>query len=175
MRTDQEILMDNLTLPIFPLPILLLPGGKIRLRVFESKYIKLISIASSKKCFIIQQRPDCDDTGSDETENDSIGNLVEVSDFNQGKDGILEVDVYCVSIIKVNEIMTEGDLTFGTITPMTHWSEESRPFSQQKSELATSLNNIINGDMMLSSLYKDKLLANESWVVARWLELLPIT
>jgi Lon protease-like protein len=162
--------MDNSILPIFPLPIFLLPSGKVRLRVFESKYIKLISIASAKGSFIIQQRP-----VSDDTENGNIGSLVEVHDFNQGEDGILEVDVYCLSIITVNEIMTDEGLTFGTITPMTHWSEENRPFSKQKSELATSLNDIINGDEMLSCLYEDKSLANESWVIARWLELLPIT
>jgi Lon protease-like protein len=170
--------MDNVTLPmplpIFPLQVFLLPGGKIRLRVFESKYIKLISLASSKGGFIIKQGADGYNTGRDYTEHVNIGNLVAVRDFHQGQGGVLEVDVYCLSIISINDVITEGDLTFATMVPISHWSGEQRLFTQAKNELAISLNDIINEDIMLSSLYEEKSLENQTWVIARWLELLPM-
>ena len=162
--------MTNVSFPIFPLPVFLLPAGKMRLRVFEAKYIKLISIASVKGGFIIQPRPTL---GRDGTVNG--GSLVEVHDFNQGKDGILEVDVYCRSLVDIKSIVSEGDLTFGTIEMLTHWSQEARHSDSSLKELASTLNGIIIDDIMLNSLYQEKLLTNEAWVIARWLELLPIT
>lgn len=161
--------MNNLSLPIFPLQVFLLPAGKIRLRIFEAKYIKLISIASAKGGFIIQPRYDNEGVG-----NISIGSLVEVHDFNQGADGILEVDVYCRSLVDVHSVENDDDLAFGSIDPLTHWSEESMALGSSPSELASTLNEIITEDIMLSELYQDKNLTNEAWVIARWLELLPI-
>jgi Lon protease-like protein len=169
MCNIKEIIMNNLSLPIFPLQVFLLPAGKIRLRIFEAKYIKLISIASAKGGFIIQPRYDNEGVG-----NISIGSLVEVHDFNQGADGILEVDVYCRSLVDIHSVENDDDLAFGSIDPLTHWSEESMALGSSPSELASTLNEIITEDIMLSELYQDKNLTNEAWVIARWLELLPI-
>jgi Lon protease-like protein len=169
MCNIKETTMNNLSLPIFPLEVFLLPAGKVRLRVFEAKYIKLISIASAKGGFIIQ--PHSDDEGPD---NFSIGSLVEVHDFNQGEDGILEVDVYCRSLVGIHSFKSNDDLIFGTIAPLAHWSEEYMVLGSLPSELASTLDEIITEDIMLSDLYQDKSLTNEAWVIARWLELLPI-
>ena len=161
--------MSNLSLPIFPLEIFLLPAGKVRLRIFEAKYIKLISIASAKGGFIIQPR-----ANNEGLDNFNIGSLVEVHDFNQGEDGILEVDVYCRSLVDIRSVENNDDLTFGTIEPLMHWSEEDVALGSLPSELASTLNEIITEDIMLSDLYQDKRLTNEAWVIARWLELLPM-
>lgn len=166
--------MNNLSLPIFPLQVFLLPAGKMRLRIFEPRYIKLISIASTKGGFVIQPRVNDEDIDKETFTNQVVGSLVEVHDFNQGEDGILEVDVFCRSLVEISNVVIEGSLTFGSITPLTHWSEQEQNTHLKKDELALSLNTIIQEDMMLNSLYQDKKLMNETWVVARWLELLPI-
>ena len=161
--------MSNLSFPIFPLQVFLLPAGKMRLRIFEPKYIKLISIASAKGGFIIQPRPE-----SKSIDNICAGSLVEVHDFNKGIDGILEVDVFCLSLVDIKNVEVNDDLTFGTAEPLTHWSEKGIPLGASLSDLAVTLNEIITEDFMLNSLYQDKMLTNEAWVIARWLELLPI-
>lgn len=161
--------MSNLFLPIFPLQVFLLPAGKMRLRIFEAKYKKLISIASAKGGFIIKPRAE-----TETVNNINIGSLVEVHDFNQGKDGILEVDVYCRSLVSITALKADDTLTFGSVESLAHWSQESRGLGSSLSALASTLNEVITEDNMLNSLYPDKILTNEAWVIARWLELLPI-
>ena len=48
---------EPLTLPIFPLPVFILPGGIIRLRIFEPRYLKMIKIATQGEGFVIWLNP----------------------------------------------------------------------------------------------------------------------
>jgi len=53
-KLDSDILMKKITvtLPIFPLPVFLLPGGVTKLRIFEPRYLKMVSTASSGQGFV---------------------------------------------------------------------------------------------------------------------------
>lgn len=156
-------------MPIFPLKVFLLPEGKIRLRIFEAKYIKMISIASRLGGFIIA--PNISDVAS---EQENWGSFVNIDDFNQGADGVLEIDVHCQYLVKISKPKVKDELTFAEKAPITHWAELDAELDFPLSNLATSLDEIIVKDKMLSSLYQVRPLRNKSWVIARWLELLPI-
>lgn len=166
----QERLMKNLSLPMLPLTIFLLPGGKARLRIFETKCLKTISVASKEAGLVL--RLPFSENSPEET---SRGSLVMVEDFNQGDDGVLELDVLCSSLVAIKDTrLDESQVLFAQVHLVKHWSQVIRSQSIQRDDLASSLNQIINQDMMLNSLYQNKALHNSSWVIARWLELLPV-
>lgn len=161
--------MKNSTFPIFPLPVFILPGGKVRLRIFEKKYQKMLSLISAHQTFVIK-------LVSESFINDNHwGSLVKIMDFNQGKDGLLEIDVLCVSLVYIMQFESdENNLTFAQITPFLHWSQNQVEESMSSKELAKLLNDVMNNSEILSQLYQSRPLENIHWVIARWIELLPV-
>lgn len=181
-------------MPIFPLKVFLLPEGKMRLRIFEPKYIKMISIASAIGGFVIkpiyskpvnlflgdEAKTDTSVTNTSllieaSTKNsEHWGSYVEIEDFNQGSDGVLEIDVLCINLVEINNEKTEHELLYGECVSIQHWSDEEAEPDLPLSELASSLDEVIIQDNMLSTLYQNRQLRNQTWVIARWLELLPV-
>ena len=158
----------ELTLPIFPLPVFILPNGITRLRIFEPRYLKMVKIATQGKGFVIW-------LNHQEAEKPMIewGSWVEVVNFDQGKDGVLEIDVKCKALVDIQSIEKDSDnLHFGTVCEIFHWSQgiDDNPAS----ELGYSLEEVLVNDNMLSELYLHRYCRNTNWVVARWLEILPV-
>lgn len=162
--------MKNITLklPIFPLPVFLLPEGITRLRIFEPRYLKMIKIAAKGEGFII-----CLNHQDLESSLIKWGSWVEIVNFYQGEDGVLEIDVKCKALVDIHTIEKDRDnLHFGKVCETFHWSQgiDENPMS----ELGNSLEQVLINDNMLSELYLDCYSKNTSWVVARWLEILPV-
>ncbi|TYK66211.1 LON peptidase substrate-binding domain-containing protein [Colwellia echini] len=206
------------TLPIFPLPIFLLPEGITRLRIFEQRYLKMIKIASKGQGFVIW-------LNSQESSSPLIkwGSWVEIINFDLGDDGVLEVDVKCKSLVDIISLNKDEDnLHFGVVNEKLHWSQNksvveeiedekehvkikntdqdfcsanklskntiSSPLvlpsnvslisSEQKDlrdkMLAEPLNELFSNDLQLNKFYPANLRQNPHWVVARWLEILPL-
>ena len=106
------LLRINLTLPVFELSVFILPEGKMRLRIFETKYLKMLSMISSHQMFVIQltSKP----AGA---EHNNWGSLVKIKDFNQGEDGVLEIEVHCCALVQLADItLDKNNLVFGKIT-----------------------------------------------------------
>jgi hypothetical protein len=163
--------MDEKHLPVLPLPVFVLPDGKVRLRIFEKKYLKMLSLIADHQSFVIQL------TSSSTTARTSYwGSLVKIQDFNQGEDGILEVDVLCMSLVNIdNTSIDKNELIFANVTPFSHWSQESTNENMTSKMLASALNNTLERNDMLSQFYQTRQLNNVHWVVARWIELLPLS
>ena len=158
-------------LPVFPLPVFILPKGKARLRIFEPKYLTMLSLISNHQCFVIQLTPSLP-----EMEGSNWGSLVKIQDFNQGDDGILEIDVLCNSLVHLSHVkQEENDLNYAQISPFTHWSQSKVDESMAYEVLAEALNSILDNNVMLNELYQTRPLNNAHWVVARWIELLPLS
>jgi len=169
MKNILELDIEKQRFPVFPLPVFMLPGGKARLRVFEAKYLKMLSLVSSHQHFIIQS------INTWSKENESWGSLVKIQDFNQGDDGILEIDVECSSLVNLYSPTNDNnDLTFAWTKPFHHWSQSKVDGSLPTSVLSTALNDAIASSPILKNLYQHKALENNYWVIARWLELLPL-
>lgn len=170
MKITQEKLMNNLSRPMLPQSTFLLPGGKARLRAFSSRCLKTISIAAKEEGGILK-------FPFSEHNDDGVlfGSLVVIEDFNQGKDGVLELDVLCTSLVEITASKRdENHILFANIEMINHWSQQMEWKSVSENILASALNNIINQDTRLNSLYKNRVLNNSSWVIARWIELLPV-
>lgn len=78
------------TIPLFPLNTVLFPGGPLELRIFETRYLDMISTCLKRDqgfgvCLIVQGS----ETGAARTY--TVGTLAEVHDWNQGKDGLLHI------------------------------------------------------------------------------------
>lgn len=157
-----------LTLPVFPLPVFLLPDGITRLRIFEPRYLKMVKIATQGEGFVIW-------LNLQDLDKPMIkwGSWVEVVNFDQGKDGVLEIDVKCKALVNIQSIEKNlDDLHFGTVCEIFHWSQaiDDNPVA----ELGDSLEEVLVNNNMFSELYPDRYSQNTNWVVARWLEILPV-
>jgi Lon protease-like protein len=178
----------NTRLPIFPLPVFILPGGITRLRIFEPRYLKMVKIATQEQGFVIwlnsiesedsdsintkAENPDLKTIESEEP--DTLwGSWVEIINFDQGDDGILEIDVQCKSLVEIlSSDKDEDDLHFGEVSDISHWSQET---DQDTTDiLSQSLDEVFDNNTILNKLYVDKATNNANWVVARWLELIPV-
>lgn len=162
----------DITLPIFPLPIFLLPGGVVKLRIFEPRYLKMVGIALSNDGFVISLN---DKNGKNNSENTAIqwGSWVEIIDFDQGADGILEINVKCNLLVDIKLLEQDSDnLNFGKVSAIKHWSQTHA--SNINDDLSSSLANVFSDNEHLNRLYTQKPLNDIHWVLARWLEILPV-
>lgn len=158
---------SKVTLPIFPLPVFLLPHGITRLRIFEPRYLKMVSIAAKGDGFAILLNTK--DKAVAETH---WASWVDIVNFDQGNDGMLIIDVKCKALVEIESMTTEADnLRFGVFHQVEHWSQNESDDIVKK--LSSSLLKVFNENNELSNLYQDKFFGNAHWVVARWLELLP--
>jgi len=154
-------------LPLFPLHIFLLPGGITRLRIFEARYLKMVSLSATLGGFIIYCNKQ---EGANITR---WGSWVEIINFDQGDDGILEIDVKCKSLVEFSLMQQDKDnLCFADVKEIKHWSQKQS--NTDLLLLSNSLNSLFENNVLLDKLYSEKLISNPYWVVSRWLELLPI-
>ena len=119
-------------LPVFPLPVFLLPGGVTRLRIFEPRYKKLVSIATRDQGFALTvYKPDT------EFEVSEWAAWVDIIDFYE-EDGMLHIDVKAKSLVSLSEVhFDEDNLRFAQCQPINHWPEASS--SESHIALAQSL------------------------------------
>ena len=79
------------TLPLFPLPAVLFPGGEIALRIFEPRYLDMIcDCARDGRGFGICLMLESDDGGAPASPA-AIGTLARIVDFNVLEDGLLGI------------------------------------------------------------------------------------
>lgn len=153
-------------LPIFPLPIFLLPEGITRLRIFEARYLKMVKIAAENNGFLIK-------LSLKENNNISWASWVDIINFDQGEDGILQIDVKCKCLVNINAVEQDEDkLHFASTTPKQHWQQYK--YDNISQHLSSSLKLVFADNKELSTIYNNNFIDNANWVVARWLEILPI-
>lgn len=165
----------NPHLPIFPLPVFLLPGGITRLRIFEQRYLKMIQIASKGSGFVIvSNKANSNKKSTEKTQGDEWGSWVDIINFDQGDDGVLEIDVKCKNLVQLLSIdKDEDNLHFGDVKISSHWSQSD--IKTENIPLFHSLVSVYEQTPLLESLYKNDMTANTQWVIARWLEILPVS
>lgn len=83
----QGLIVD---VPLFPLRTVLFPGGPLPLRIFESRYIDMISqCMKSNSPFGVLLIREGDEAGPATTH--EVGTLANITDWYQGSDGLLGV------------------------------------------------------------------------------------
>ena len=82
--------MGTTQLPLFPLNTVLFPGGPLPLRVFEPRYLDMVSQCLREESgFGVLLITDGEEAGVADTFN--VGTVAEIVDWGQGSDGLLSV------------------------------------------------------------------------------------
>ncbi len=97
------------TLPLFPLPTLLYPGGLLPLQIFEPRYLQMV-----KQClkagtgFVIVQTAEQDDSSALEPFFD-IGCYCEINDWHPLPNDLLGIDVRGLRKVRIHSHQPEQD------------------------------------------------------------------
>jgi len=155
-----------MNIPIFPLPVYLLPGGITQLRIFEQRYLNMVKNANNTRGFVIAY-------ALGQGKISKWGSWVEIIDFDADEQGLLNIIVKCKSLVTISATAKQQDeLLYGTATPMEHWGSytdrEECAFLQQQLEW------LFDEYPELKQLYPTCYFERADWVCARWLELLPV-
>ena len=158
--------------PLFPLRTVLYPGGPLPLRIFEQRYLDMISrCMKTDSPFGVLLIRKGSETGP--TETFDIGTLARITDWYQGSDGLLGVTATGTERFRLLSARRESDgLLVGEVELLEHTPD--CPLPEEYKPLAKILNGVIDD---LGRLYEDleKHYDDAGWVSYRFAEILPIS
>lgn len=157
-------------LALFPLKVQLLPGGIMPLRIFEPRFLRMLSESQGGGfglCTLGEPR------AAGGTPLMPIGTRVEIIDFDWLTDETLGIQVRGLCRFHISSLRTEADgLLRGQVEPLPNWPVwELGPELQI---LADKLGEIFEENPDYAAYYPEPQWANACWVVQRWLEMLPL-
>ena len=159
-------------IPLFPLRTVLYPGGPLPLRIFEARYIDMISdCMKTEKPFGVLLIREGAETGPARTFD--VGTLARITDWYQGSDGLLGVTAVgdrrfrLLSADRQADGLNVGDVELLDVEIPVPLPAEYRPMAEI---LAGVLDN-------LGKLYEplDKNYDDAGWLSYRFAEILPIS
>ena len=157
--------------PLFPLNTVLFPGGPLPLRIFEARYLDMISrCMKDDSPFGVVLIREGGEVGPAATYD--IGTLARIVDWYQGSDGLLGVTARGERRFRVLSSHREADgLNVADIELLPEESEV--PLPEQYRPMATILSGVLDD---LGRLYEDleRRLDDAGWVTNRFVEILPI-
>lgn len=161
------------TIPLFPLSAHILPGGRMPLRIFEQRYIRMVRDACDNGTgFGICMRNAKGDPAQYQHIY-QIGTFVRVVDFDWLKEEMLGITVQGEFCFEIDSVETENDgLKIGQVKPVSLF--ERPDWNPQAKTMAKQLQEIFSQYADISALYDQPSFDDPQWVVSRWLELLPI-
>ena len=160
------------TVPIFPLHTVLFPDGPLPLRVFEPRYLDMVSRCLKEETkFGVVLIVSGSEVGKASMA--SVGTLAVISDWYQGSDGILGVTALGATRFRLDRVDRQVDgLYMGEIEALA--LESRRPLPDDYRPMASLLEAVIDD---LGKLYQDidKEYDDATWVGRRFAEILPIS
>lgn len=162
---------DVVKVPLFPLNTVLFPGGPLPLRIFEPRYLDMISeCMKNDSPFGVLLIRDGREVGPATTY--EVGTLARITDWYQGSDGLLGVTAVGEQRFRVvsSERQVNG-LNIGTIELLPE--EEAMPIPDEYRPIAKILSGVLDD---LGRLYEsiERHLDDAAWVSSRFIEVLPI-
>ena len=161
----------KMNIPLFPLQTVLFPGGPLSLRIFERRYLDMISecLRSNQLFGIVlnNQLPN-----SDEKNFCKMGTLAQIVDWDQGTDGVLGLKVIGNDrFLLTNYDQDENGLNIGEVKVIE--SEKKLLLPEEYMTLSSILKSILDEfSELYTSVKKD--FNDASWVGYRLAEILPI-
>ncbi|MCH9006100.1 MAG: LON peptidase substrate-binding domain-containing protein [Proteobacteria bacterium] len=158
-------------IPIFPLNTVLFPGGPLPLRIFESRYLDMVSnCLKTDSPFGVLLIREGAEAGLATTHN--VGTLARISDWYQGSDGLLGITAIGEQRFRLESSERQSDgLNVGEVELVA--AEDSLPLPDEYRALTQILANVLDD---LGRLYEssDRRYDDAVWVTYRFLEILPI-
>jgi len=165
--------MSNNRFPLFPLSAHLLPEGRMALRIFEPRYVRMVKEACAENKGFVMCMLNANGDKSANEHIHKIGTYATVVDFDMLDDGLLGIKVAGSHLVEVEDILVEKDeLRTGICTPIDSWNCDLS--TQQIAPMDERLKEIFGNYEELASLYDEPKFDSPNWVLNRWLELLPV-
>lgn len=160
------------SIPLFPLGTVLFPNGPLPLRVFEPRYLGMVSRCLREDLeFGVVLILSGQDTG--EVETSDVGSLARIVDWYQGSDGILGITARGTRQFRLRGMSRQADgLYIGEVELLPEMAH--LPLPEEFRSLATVLESVIDD---LGRLYDgiDKRYDDAAWVGCRLAEILPMS
>jgi len=164
--------VNTVTIPLFPLHTVLFPGGPLPLRIFEPRYLDMVSRCMKQdQPFGVCLISSGSETGTN-TELYNIGTLATITDWNQLPEGLLGIVVEGGERFTVMNTTRQPDrLLVGEVTPIP--PDPIEPIGVEHSHLVPILKELLNESGALYAGLELKM-DNAAWVGFRLSELLPM-
>lgn len=160
-------------LPLFPLTSHVLPQGRLRLRIFEPRYTRLVKHCMAEQLDFVICMFDANEGKDSENYILPYGTAVRIIDFEMLDDGFLGITVEGIDRVKIHQHRSESDgLNIGQIERLPDWPCQHIP--DDKQVLTRRLEEIFDVYPELGSLYPEVEFNSLCWVCQRWLEIMPI-
>ena len=161
---------DREDLPIFPLRTILFPDSKLPLRIFEPRYIDMVSrsMREDSEFGIILSR---ESTDPKMFETYDTGTLAKIIDWDQGGDGLLGIITLGTQKFRLKELNKQEDgLNIGSIERI----EKEGDYKPLKE--FTHLVELLQAILDDVNIYDDdeKRFDSASWISYRFAEILPL-
>ncbi|MCL9773175.1 LON peptidase substrate-binding domain-containing protein [Vibrio methylphosphonaticus] len=158
---------------LFPLGSIVLPEGKMKLRIFEPRYKRMVTqclkeSAGFGMCLIDES------AGSAPSNVTQIGTFVSIVDFEVLEGGLLGITVSGIKRFLINNVVSEHD---GLRVADVDWLPSWQPLTLSKHQafIGERLQEVYNAFPTLESLYLHCFYDDATWVSQRWLEVLPVS
>lgn len=163
----------TMKMPLFPLSSHILPNGRMALRIFEPRYVRMVKEACATNMGFVICMLNSDGVKADNTDIFELATVCKVVDFDVLDDGLLGVTVEGVECVKVSNVETERDgLRIGNCEPSPKWTCDI--CLQDIYPIDARLKEIFERYPEVSSLYHTTPFDDPLWVIERWIELLPL-
>lgn len=164
--------MTRKTIPIFPLHSVLFPGGPLALRIFEARYLDMVSrCLRDESGFGVALIREGDEVGK-AAEVYDVGTLGQISYWEQRKDGLLGITVTGEQRFRIIESdVQENQLRIANVELLPN--SGATPLPEQYRHMAGLLERVLDelGHPYIT-LTRDY--DNADWVGARLVEVLPL-
>jgi len=159
-------------IPLFPLQTVLYPGGPLSLRIFETRYLDMVSrCLKEERGFGVCLIREGSETGLARVH--MIGTLARIRDWSSGPDGLLNIMARGERRFRIQAQRTQAD---GLNLAEVEWlpDEPQAPLPEARQELAEILRQII---LQVGGPYADGegAYGDSGWVGCRLAELLPLS
>lgn len=164
----------TLEIPLFPLNTVLFPGGVLPLRLFEPRYLSMVSRCMKDNTqFAVVAMTAGSEVGS-QAEFVECGTLASIVDFDQLEDGLLGVTCRGGARITVLERWRQDDgLNMGKVTCLEN--EPGQTIDDSHQALVRFLRDLLAQDSVRQyQQWMDQDWTNTSWLGYRIAELLPL-
>ncbi|CAN5275773.1 LON peptidase substrate-binding domain-containing protein [soil metagenome] len=163
--------MSQQTIPLFPLKTVLFPGGPLPLRIFETRYIDMISRCLREGIeFGVVAIGSGSETGAASL--NSVGTGARIVDWYQGSDGLLGITALGAKRFRLDSVNTQPD---GLHVGHCQWiqPEPRVAVPDEYAPLGRMLEDVI-GDLGHHYQIVETRFDDASWVGNRLAEILPI-
>jgi Lon protease-like protein len=179
-ETEEALALSHFPLPLFPLQAVLFPGGLLSLKVFEARYLDLVSasLRESKPFGVVALRQGSEVRKAGEpVVLEDIGTTAELIDVDSTQPGILQVRCRGLQRFKVQSREQQPDGLWLAQVQAIHDDDEHIAPGEAYLETVRGLANAIATlkQQGAEPFVKPFKFESAGWVSNRWCEILPIS